>query len=240
MPGSRQVRAPATSHTCPGTLAGPRPPMHRAVPIKQPKASAVPPRALSVLPEPKFTGLRLEHTAPPPAITAWASATAASSLQPLPSRACHSVSFASSPWSFPSPWTRQTFTGDPRSSSPDFGRPRPHVDRAIRWAILKYLAHTSSLTSGEAPWPVQLNCTALVRPNSSPPTSSPAYARGPTYSDHHRRRSVPRRDRQRPPDLARPLTRATSPPVFHRGHCSIRGRTAGSISQNPRGFSAES
>jgi hypothetical protein len=50
-----------------------------------------------VLPEPKFTGLRLEHAAPPPAITTRASATAASPLQSLPSRASHSVSFAGSP-----------------------------------------------------------------------------------------------------------------------------------------------
>jgi hypothetical protein len=61
-----------------------------------------------------------------------ASATTASSLQSLLSRASHSVSLASSPWNFPSPRTRQNFTGDPRSSSPDFGRPRPRVDRAIQ------------------------------------------------------------------------------------------------------------
>jgi hypothetical protein len=45
-------------------------------------------------------------SSPLPAITARASATVASSLQPLPSRASHSVSFASGPWSFPSPQTR--------------------------------------------------------------------------------------------------------------------------------------
>jgi hypothetical protein len=185
-------------------------------------------------------------SSPPPAITARASAIATSSLQPRPSRASHSVSFASGPWSFPSPRTRQNLTGDPRSPSPDFGRPQSRVDRAIRWAILKFLAHISFLISGEAPWPVQLNYTALVRPDSSPPMSSPACARGPTYSGHHRWRSVPRRDRQRPPDLARPLTGATSSPVspsalfLRRSHCSIRGRTVGSISQNPNGFSTES
>src|SRR5699024_6750031 len=65
-PGSHQF-APTPSRARPRALAGPRPPVHRAVPIKQPKASAVPPRALSVLPEPKFTGLRLEHAAPLPA-----------------------------------------------------------------------------------------------------------------------------------------------------------------------------
>jgi hypothetical protein len=54
-------------HASSRALADPRPPLHRAVPIKQPKASAVPPHALSILPEPKFTGLRLEHVVPPPA-----------------------------------------------------------------------------------------------------------------------------------------------------------------------------
>jgi hypothetical protein len=60
------VRATVTSSARPRALTGPRLPVHRAVLIKQPKASAVPPRALSVLPEPKFTGLRLEHAAPLP------------------------------------------------------------------------------------------------------------------------------------------------------------------------------
>ena len=67
-------------------------------------------------------------SSPPPAITARASATAASSLQPRPSCTCPSVSFACGPWSFPSSRTRQNLTGDPISSSPDFGRPRPCVD----------------------------------------------------------------------------------------------------------------
>jgi hypothetical protein len=93
-------------------------------------------------------------SSPLPAITAQASATAASSLQPRRSCACPLVSFASGPWSFPSSRTRQNLTRDPRSPSPDFGRPRPRVDRAIRWAILKFLALTSSLISGEAPWPI--------------------------------------------------------------------------------------
>jgi hypothetical protein len=61
------VRAPVPSRAHPRALAGPRPPVHRVVPIKQPKASVVPPRALSVLFEQEFTGLRLEHAAPPPA-----------------------------------------------------------------------------------------------------------------------------------------------------------------------------
>jgi hypothetical protein len=77
------VHAPAPSRARPRALADPRPPMHHAVPIKQPKASAVPPRALSVLPEPKFTGLRLEHAAPPPA----------KPPEPRPPRLAHSSHF---------------------------------------------------------------------------------------------------------------------------------------------------
>jgi hypothetical protein len=61
------VRAPAPSRARPLALAGPRPPVHHVVPIKQPKASVVPPRALSVLSKPEFTEPRLEHAAPPPA-----------------------------------------------------------------------------------------------------------------------------------------------------------------------------
>jgi hypothetical protein len=159
--------------------------------------SAVLARAFKTIPRACLTSLRAHPrwpdnpplapaSSPPPAITARASATAASSLQPRPSRACHSVSFTNGPWGFPSSQTRQNLTGDPGSPSPDFGRPWPRVDRAIRWAILKFLAHTSSLISGEAPWPIKLMYRAVVRPDSSSPTSSPACARGPTYSDHHR------------------------------------------------------
>jgi hypothetical protein len=45
-PGSRPF-APALPSARPRALAGPRPPVHRAVPIKQPRASAIPPRALT-------------------------------------------------------------------------------------------------------------------------------------------------------------------------------------------------
>jgi hypothetical protein len=49
-------------------------------------------------------------------------------------------------------------------------RPLPRVDRAIWWAILQFLTPMSSLTSSEAHWPVQLNFTALDRPESSTPS----------------------------------------------------------------------
>jgi hypothetical protein len=149
----------------------------------------------------------------PPAIATRASTTVASPLQSLPSHASHSDSFAKSLWSFPSPQTRQNFTGEPRSSSPDFGRPLARVDRAIRWAVLQFLTHTPSLIPGEAFWPIWLINCALDRPDSSPPTSSPARARGPVDSDHPRRRPAHRRDPQDLLYTLSHLTGAVSPPV---------------------------
>jgi hypothetical protein len=118
----------------------------------------------------------------PPAIATRASTTVASPPRSLPSHASRSVRFTNSSWSFPSSRTWQNFTGEPRSSSPDFGRPPARVD----WA---------------------------TRPDSSPPTSSPACARGPADSDHPRRRPAHRRDPQDLPYTLGHLTGAVSPPV---------------------------
>jgi hypothetical protein len=143
---------PARAH--PSVRSSPPRALTLAVPIKHPKASAIPPRALSDLVYDEV------HRTSPRARRAiarhhcQASATVASPLQSRPSCTGLSVSFASDPWSFPSAQTRPNLTGDPRSSLPDFGRPRPRVDRAIRRAILRFLAHTSSLISGEASWPI--------------------------------------------------------------------------------------
>jgi hypothetical protein len=126
------VRAPAPPSACPRTLAGPRPPVHRAVPIKPPQASAIHPRVLSSLAQVR-AHQKLPRARRATARQAFrALATVASSLQSCPSSAIASVSFAIGPWSFPSPRTRQNFTGSPRSPSPDFDRPPPRVDRALR------------------------------------------------------------------------------------------------------------
>jgi hypothetical protein len=48
-------------------------------------------------------------------------------------------------------------------------------------------------------------------------------ARGPPYSDHHRRRSAPRRDSQDIPDLTQPFTGPPSPPVSRATLFPLRG-----------------
>jgi hypothetical protein len=92
------LRAPCTVGFCPPRL---RPAMSEGA-YKYPGCATVCP-SLRLTPRARTP---TPASSPPPAITARASATAASSLQPLPSRASHSVSFASGPWSFPSPRTR--------------------------------------------------------------------------------------------------------------------------------------
>jgi hypothetical protein len=61
------VRAPAPPIACPRALAGPRPPVHRAVPIKPPQALAIHPRVLSSLAQVRDHRKLPEHAAPPPA-----------------------------------------------------------------------------------------------------------------------------------------------------------------------------
>jgi hypothetical protein len=232
------------AHTCStlvGTPAFAQPPRALAPAFGQvrraPSPSAVPSRAFKASPSmPHLTPCspslaRRPSLAPasslPPAITAQASTTVASLLQSLPSRVCPSVSFTIGLWSFPSARTRQDLTGDPRSSSLDFGRPPERVDRVIQWVILRFLAHTPSLISGEARWPILLTNCAQVRPDSSPLTSSPACARGSADSDHPRRWPAYRRDPQDRPYTLDHLTGAVSPPVspyapfFLHDHCSI-------------------
>jgi hypothetical protein len=183
------------------------------VPARAYKASTSMPHLTPCSPSPARRPSLAPASSLPPTIATRASATVASPPWSLPSRACPSVSFAGSSWSFPSSQTRQNITGEPRSSSPDFGRPHARVDRAIRWVILQFLTHTPSLILGEALWPIWLINYALVRPDSLPPTSSPACARGPADSDHPRRRPAHRRDPQDLPYTLDHLTGAVSPPV---------------------------
>jgi hypothetical protein len=149
----------------------------------------------------------------PPAIAARASATAASPLQSPPSRASASASSTSGPWSSPSPQTMPDFIGGRRSTSPDFGLSPPRVDRANRWVSDQFPAPISSLASREPLWPTQLIYLAVTRPDSSPPTSIPACARGPTDFGHLRRRPTHRCDPRDLPYVLDHFTGAISPPV---------------------------
>jgi hypothetical protein len=136
--------------------------------------------------------------------------------------------FPVKPWSFSKLEPRHCLTGEADSPSPDFGHPSPRVGREIRWAILQFFAPLSFLTSGEALWLVHLDNRAVSRPDSSPPTSISACARGPADSDHPQRRPSHRRDPRDLPYILNHLTGALSSPVspsapfFLRGHYSIR------------------
>jgi hypothetical protein len=99
--------------------------------------------------------------------------------------------------------------GDAGSRSPDFTRPLANVDRAPRWVILRFLARVDSLAPREAPRALILTYIAMDRPEHTSSTSSPACARGPADSGHHRRRAIPRRDRK---DLPKPTPPFTGPP----------------------------
>jgi hypothetical protein len=102
---------------------------------------------------------------------------------------------------------------DIRSRSPHFTRPPASVDRAPRWAFLQFLAWVDSLAPREASRALGLNYIAVDRPEHPPPTSSPACARGPADSGHHRRRAVPRRDRKDFPEPTPSFVGPPSPPV---------------------------
>jgi hypothetical protein len=104
-------------------------------------------------------------------------------------------------------------TGDAGSRSPDFTRPLVHVDRAPQWVILRFRARVDSLALHEAPHALGLTCIAMDRPEHTPPTSSPACARGSVDSGHHRRRAAPRCDRKDLPKPTPPFVGHPLPPV---------------------------
>jgi hypothetical protein len=206
------------------------------MPIKPPQGLGRTPRVLSALPKLEFTGPCLEHVAPPPA----------KPPEPRPPRPAHSSHFQATPaarLAFPkareAPRTQQSLAGDPESPSPDSP---VNVVRVSLCAILKFLPQTVSTPPSRASRANQLDYRAVSRPKSSPPMSSSACACGSTYSDHRRRRSAHRRDRQDLPYTLDHFTGAVSPPVspsalfLRRVHCSIRGRITGSFLQKPGGF----
>jgi hypothetical protein len=132
--------------------------------------------------------------------------------------------------------------GEASPRSPDFTRPPVNEDRAPRWVVLQFLARVDSLTPCEAPRAIGLTGIAVVRPEHSPPTSSPACARGPADSGHHRRRAVPRCDRQDLPEPTPSLAGPLSPPVsrvtlfLSVGTVYIRRGTSGEKKKRAGGF----
>jgi hypothetical protein len=103
--------------------------------------------------------------------------------------------------------------GDTRSRSLDFTRPPVSIDRAPRRAFLQFHERVDSLAPREASRALGLNYIVVDRPEQPPPMSSPACARGPADSGHHRRRAVPRRDRKDFPKPIPPFAGPPSPPI---------------------------
>ena len=137
---------------------------------------------------------------------------------------------------------RTPATGKAQSRSPEFGTPPAHVDRVSLCAIFQFTARMVSTSPRGAPRAIGLTGIAVVRPEHSPPTSSPACAREPVDSGHHRRRAVPRCDRKNLPEPTSPLARPLSPPVSRAAlfpstvTVSIRGGTSGEKKKRPGGF----
>jgi hypothetical protein len=117
-----------------------------------------------------------------------------------------------------------------------------YVDRVIYWAIFRFLVHTVSTLPREAHRALGLNQIAVNWPVHSPPTRTPACARGPSDSGHPRRRAVPRCDRQNLPEPTLPFAGPISPPVsratlfFLACTVYIGERTAGERKRRSGGF----
>jgi hypothetical protein len=91
------------------------------------------------------------------------------------------------------------------------------------------------------PWSSSCRSIELNRRGSA---GTPACARGPVDSGHHRRQAVPRCDRQDLPKPTLPLAGPLSPPVSRaalfpfRGYCLHKGRDLGEEERKARGFCA--
>ena len=134
------------------------------------------------------------------------------------------------------------FAGEASPRSPELSTPPEYVDRVIHSTILRFLVHTVATLPREAHHALGLNQFAVVWPVHSPPTRTPACARGPGDSGHPRRQAVPRRDRQSLPEPTPPFAGPPSPPVsratlfFPAVTVSVRGRTAGERERRSGGF----
>jgi hypothetical protein len=134
------------------------------------------------------------------------------------------------------------FAGEASPRSPELSTPPEYVDRVIHSTILQFLVHTVTTLPCEAHCALGLNQFAVVWPVHSPPTRTPACARGPGDSGHPRHQVVPRRDRQSLPEPTPPFAGPPSPPVsrttffFPVVTVYIGGRTAGERERRSGGF----
>jgi hypothetical protein len=134
------------------------------------------------------------------------------------------------------------FAGEASPRSQELSTPPEYVDQVIRSTILRFLVHTVATLPSEAHRALGLNQFVVVWPVHSPPTRTPACARGPGDSGHPRCQAVPRRDRQSLPEPTPPSAGPPSPPVsratlfFLAVTVCIRGRTAGERERRSGGF----
>jgi hypothetical protein len=134
------------------------------------------------------------------------------------------------------------FAGEASPRSPELSTPPEYVDRVNHSTILRFLVHTVATLPREAHRALGLNQFAVVWPAHSPPTKTPACARGPGDSGHPRRQAAPRRDRQSLPEPTPPFAEPPSLPVsratlfFSAVTVCIRGRTAGERERRSGGF----
>ena len=134
------------------------------------------------------------------------------------------------------------FAGEASPRSPELSTPPEYVDRVNHSTILRFLVHTVATLHREAHRALGLNPFAVVWPLHSPPTRTPACARGPSDSGHPRRQAIPRHDRQSLPEPTPPFAGPPSPPVsraalfFPAVTVSVGGRTAGERERRSGGF----
>jgi hypothetical protein len=134
------------------------------------------------------------------------------------------------------------FAREASPRSPEFSTPPEYVDLVIHSTFLRFLVHTVSTLPREAHRALGSNQITVGWPVHSPPTRTPACARGPGDSGHPHRQAAPRCDRQSLPEPTLPFVGPISPPAscatlfFPAGTVYIGGRTAGERKRRSGGF----
>jgi hypothetical protein len=134
------------------------------------------------------------------------------------------------------------FAGEASPRSLELSTPPECVDQVNHWAISRFTAQIAYTSPQEAHRALGLNQIAVVWPVHSPPTRTPACARGPGDSGHPRRQAAPRCDRQSLPEPTLTFAGPISPPVSRAtlflpaGTVYSGGRTAGERKRKSGGF----